>query len=334
MKNILTFLAISLVLNTTYAQRGYQPAYKFELGIQAGTAVFLGDLGGGSGVGTTFVKDADFKSIRPSVGLFAKWNLGAHFSARLDLNYLMLSGDDNLASDDFGNGFIPNDYGNNFNSDGKIDAAFYRFYRNLSFRSHVFEAAVIGEIIPYNFELGGGYADYSVLSPYALIGIGVFNFNPQALYDSTNSWIDLRPLATEGQGLVAGREPYSLTQIMIPIGFGLKWNNNDKWALSFEVNHRLTFTDYIDDVSTNYVDPTLFFDNMPRDQAIIAAHMARRSIEVDRYEDVLDGRITWPGQQRGNPKQNDSYFTATVKFHYFLDMGGFGGGRQYGCPVW
>jgi len=235
-------------------------------------------------VGTTFVKDADFKSIRPSVGLFAKWNLGAHFSARLDLNYLMLSGDDNLASDDFGNGFIPNDYGNNFNSDGKIDAAFYRFYRNLSFRSHVFEAAVIGEIIPYNFELGGGYADYSVLSPYALIGIGVFNFNPQAFYDSTNSWIDLKPLATEGQGLVAGREPYSLTQIMIPIGFGLKWN--------------------------------------------------KRSIEVDRYEDVLDGRITWPGQQRGNPKQNDSYFTATVKFHYFLDMGGFGGGRQYGCPVW
>jgi hypothetical protein len=327
MQKFFSTLVLTLGIGATIsAQNSYQPAYPLEVGVQLGTSMFLGDLGGQSGIGRPFIRDTDFKAIRPTLGIFGRWNLGAYFSARLDLNFLRLYGDDNLASvgtrGDF-SGEDPN------RGDG--DDAWFRYYRQLNFRTNVFEAAVVGEIIPYNFELGGGYQDYSVLSPYALVGIGIYNFKPQGL-TSDGAWVNLKPLKTEGQGLVDGRVPYKLTQLNVPIGFGLKWTYNDTWTMALEVNHRLTFTDYIDDVSTDYVDPQVFIDNMPIDQANMAIRMARRSVEVD--PGFINGEVSAPGEQRGDPKDNDSFYTINIRFSYLIDPASFGGGRRYGCPVW
>ncbi|EJF52468.1 hypothetical protein SapgrDRAFT_0725 [Saprospira grandis DSM 2844] len=300
------------------AQAGYQPPFPYEIGLQIGTSQFLGDLGGQSEIGRPFIRDTDLKAIRPLIGAFGRWNIGPYFSARADLNYLQLAGDDALAGDGFSG------------ETRSEDQAWYRYYRNLSFRSHVFEASIAGELIPYNFELGGGYQSYSVISPYGFIGVGIFHFNPQAQYDG--QWVDLQPLSTEGQGLVDGRTPYSLTQFNVPLGFGVKWNYNDQWALSFEVNHRLTFTDYIDDVSVDYVDPQVFYDNFAPEQAALSAAMARRSVEID--PGLVNGYVSAPGEQRGDPKDNDSYYTIALRFSYFFDANSLGGGRRYGCPVW
>lgn len=327
MLKIFSTLALTLCLiSVGKAQNGYQPAYPFEVGVQLGTAMFLGDLGGQSGIGRPFLRDTDFRSIRPSLGLFGRWNAGAYFSARLDLNFHMLYGDDNLASAGASGDFSGEDP-----TRGGGDDAWFRYYRQLNFRSRVFEASISGEIIPYNFELGGGYQDYSVLSPYGVIGVGIFNFRPQGLSDD-GAWVDLKPLKTEGQGLVDGRVPYNLTQLNIPLGLGLKWTYNDTWSMALEVNHRLTFTDYIDDVSTDYVDPQVFYDNMPIDQARLAERMARRSVEID--PGFINGVVSNPGEQRGDPKDNDSWYTITLRFSYLLDPASLGGGRRYGCPVW
>jgi hypothetical protein len=102
--------------------------------------------------------------------------------------------------------------------------------------------------------------------------------------------------------------------------------------MALEVNHRLTFTDYIDDVSTDYVDPQVFIDNMPIDQANMAIRMARRSVEVD--PGFINGEVSAPGEQRGDPKDNDSFYTINIRFSYLIDPASFGGGRRYGCPVW
>lgn len=307
----------------TWAQPGYAPQYPFEIGISAGTSMFLGDLGGQSGVGRPFLRDTDLKGIRPAFGIFARYNMGAHFSLRGDLSYLSLRGDDAWASK--GSSFSATDP-----TQGGGDDAWFRYYRNLSFRSRVFEATVSAEIIPYNFELGGGYQGYSVLSPYALLGVGVFNFRPQALYNGT--WTDLQPLSTEGQGLVSGRAPYSLTQLCVPVGFGVKWSYNDVWTLGLEVSHRMTFTDYIDDVSTYYVNPQVFYDNMSPDKAAMAAALASRSIEIDPGQ--VNSYVSAPNEQRGDAKDNDSYYTITIRASYFLPPGALGGGKRYGCPVW
>lgn len=329
-------LMISLCL-TGRAQQGYMPPYPFEVGVNIGTTMFLGDLGGESGIGVPFLRDTDFSTIRPAIGIFGRWNLGTYFSLRADLSYMSVNGDDKYAGKGAGE-YSPTDI-----TRGGSDAAWFRWYRNLNFRSTIFEASVAAELIPYNFELGGGYEGYSVLSPYGFVGVGFFTFNPQGLYKGT--WVDLKPLSTEGQGLVDGKEPYSLTQLNIPFGFGLKWNYNDQWALALEVNHRMTFTDYIDDVSTFYVNPKIFTDNMPPAQAEMATAMARRSVEIDEFS--INGAVSSPNEQRGDPKDNDSFYTITVRFSYYFDPGfgvvggpGFGGGgkggggRRYNCPVW
>ena len=319
-----TFLLLCLLATTavkSWGQAGYAPAYPFEVGIIAGTSVFMGDLGGNKGKGKSFLKDADLRSLRPNLGLFGRYNLGAHFALRADLSFMMLAGDDAWAN-------------NGFNADnsnrGGGDDAFFRYYRNLSFRSRVFEALVVGEIIAYNFELGGGYQGYSVLSPYAVVGIGVFNFKPQAYYDG--QWVDLQPLSTEGQGLISGRAKYKTTELCLPLGAGIRWSYNDVWSIGIEFTHRLTFTDYIDDVSTNYVNPQVFYDNFEPGKAALATALAQRSNEID--PSGVNRVISAPGEQRGDPKDNDSYFTTTIRVSYFLPPGAFGGGRSYGCPVW
>lgn len=320
-----TFILLCLLAATatkSFGQAGYAPTYPFEVGILAGTSVFLGDLGGGNGIGTPFVKDTDFKALRPNIGVFARYNLGAHFAVRGDISYLGLRGDDAWAGK------------KSFNAEnatqGDGNDAWFRYYRNLNFRSRVIEALVVGEVIAYNFELGGGYQGYSVLSPYAMVGVGVFNFRPQALYDG--QWVDLRPLATEGQGLIDGRAPYNTTQMCIPLGVGVRWSYNDVWTIGMEINHRLTFTDYIDDVSTSYVNPQIFTDNFDPAKAQMATALAQRSVEID--PGAINGHVSAIGEQRGDPKDNDSYYTITIRASYFLPPGALGGGKRYGCPVW
>lgn len=347
MQKLLTFWCLLLCGTTiVQAQNGYKPAYPFELGVQLGTSQFLGDLGGvgatamannewQKGVGVPFIIDTDIESVRPIAGVFARYSIGGHFAARLDLNYLQLAGDDKNAG-----------IGQFSATEKSTNAAWFRYYRNLSFRTHVFEANVAAEITPYNFELGNGYSEYSVISPYGFIGVGLFAFNPQAIYNG--AWVDLQPLSTEGQGLVEGRANYELVQFNIPMGFGVKWSYNDTWALAFEVGHRVTFTDYIDDVSTYYVDPDVFTQNFDAQTAQMATALARRSVEIDptgKYAYVTDARLapnkpnsTEPQNlQRGDRfGHNDGYYTVSIRFSYYIDVNSLrgSGGKRYGCPVW
>ena len=236
---------------------------------------------------------------------------------------MQLHGDDKFANNTGGfSGSTPREF--------IIDASWYRYYRNLNFKSDVFEMQLAAEIIPYNFELGGGYKNYSVISPYGFIGVGFFAFQPKGLYNG--SWVELKPLRTEGQGLVDGRAEYQLVQLNIPLGFGVKWMYNDTWALALEINHRMTFTDYIDDVSTFYVKDQSVFDQLGPGESIIANSMSRRSGEIDNGG--VNSIVTAPGAQRGDPQDNDSYYTVTVRFSFYLDTQNMGGSKRYGCPVW
>ena len=72
---------------------------------------------------------------------------------------------------------------------------------------------------------------------------------------------------------------------------------------------RKSFTDYIDDVSTEYIDPNLFDKYLTPENDIIA-----RNIHDKTYGIVTPGVNRYePGTQRGNPNQNDSYFSLLMK---------------------
>jgi hypothetical protein len=335
-KTFIIWCLVMLGTTAAFSQNGYRPAFPLEIGLQIGTSQFLGDLGGQPGVGKGFITDTDIESIKPTFGLFGRYNFGGHFALRVDMSYLQLDGDDKYSGSALG--FSPTDrpFTGGLGPEGQpeVEASWFRYYRNLSFRTHVFDMNIVAEIIPYNFELGGGYKNYSVLSPYGFIGIGFFAFNPEGLYNG--AWIELRELRTEGQGIVDGRAMYDLVQLNIPMGFGVKWTYNDAWSLALEINHRMTFTDYIDDVSTDYVEDESIWSVGPNamtpSNALLAQAMARRSGEIDR--DGINSAVTGPGVQRGDATDNDSYYTVTVRFSFYIDTDNMGGSKRYGCPVW
>jgi hypothetical protein len=196
---------------------------------------------------------------------------------------------------------------------GKIQAAdkWNREYlkpRNLSFTTSLQEAFVAAEIgLPI---LSGK------LIPYLYGGVSVFHFNPWT-YDKNNVKTYLKPLSTEGQGLsqYPDRKPYSLTQIALPFGGGIKYVFSDAFSLGIEMSQRKTFTDYLDDVSSDYVDPN-----------ILLAAKGAKAVELSYREDeVPNGRPFLPvaGEQRGTPSEMDWYYYTGLKLEIKLNsLGG------------
>ncbi|MBI3883637.1 MAG: hypothetical protein HY305_05345 [Sphingobacteriales bacterium] len=134
-----------------------------------------------------------------------------------------------------------------------------RYERNLSFRSPIREFAIIAEIYPLFLFTDWSSKDREPpkFSPYLLGGIGYFGFNPQAEYNGTR--VALQPLHTEGQGYAEypNRKPYKLHQVNFPLGFGFKYEVSPLVNIRAEMVYRVLKTDYLDDVSTRYIDPIL-----------------------------------------------------------------------------
>lgn len=288
-------------------KRHYVPRYPLEMGFSVGSSQFLGDLGGSSGLGQALWGDTDWESTRPMVSGHVRYNLGGHFSLRLNASYLFLSGNDRYT----GKGFSAT------HRQGNDQAGWFRYYRNLHFQSHCLELTQVVHYTPFNLKLSGSRYSHQKenrLAPYFLAGVGVLFFNPQAQLDG--QWVDLHPLHTEGQGWLDDRPTYQLTQLVIPVGFGIQWEHNHDYVFSLEIRHQITFTDYLDDVSTSYPSPSLFTEHLSPSQAAQAQALSRRSAEQDPSERY--GYITAPGEQRGDPNNNDAYYLFSFRIGFYL----------------
>ena len=155
-------------------------------------------------------------------------------------------------------------------------------------------------------------------SPYFFAGLAVFHYDPYAYLNRQKYY--LRPLSTEGQDITGypDRKNYSLNQLAIPFGGGVKFAVNENLRVGLEVGLRKIFTDYLDDVSKNYVDPADLFT-------------ARGPLAVDisyRGDEIVGGFPSYPQKtvQRGNPKNKDAYYLVGLHLTYRLGAGGNGGG--------
>ena len=278
----------------------YTPSYSqltagnyFEAGFTVGPMVFLGDLGGHYGIGTTFLKDYNMNATKLSFGIYATAHPSELVGIRLSANIGSVEGDDNYIA----------------NKGGEEVA---RLNRNLNFKSNILEANLMLELYPTVLFEDQPTEHTGRLRPYGLIGVGVFHFNPMGQYVDPNTsqttWVYLQPLHTEGEGFVANRPNYSLTQLNIPMGFGLKYYVSEKVNLGLEFLYRKTFTDYIDDVSTTFVDPAVLAANLPPGTATIAIAMSNKSPLQG-----TPGSGYNSGDKRGNPTQDDAYFTIGIK---------------------
>ncbi|MBS1938498.1 MAG: hypothetical protein JST98_11955 [Bacteroidetes bacterium] len=264
----------------------YWKTHRKEISVGIGVSNFLGELGGRNQIGSPFIWDLEISQTKPALSFGYRYYLAQRLAVRAAGTYGVLAGNDNLTKEEF------------------------RENRNLSFRSVLLEGQLCLEFQPFQEELGHVYDLRGVkgMAPtrtglYVFAGIGGFHFNPQTQFQGT--WVDLKPLHTEGQGLPGGPPEYELTQICIPMGIGLRRALNKTMTIGLELQYTKTFTDYIDDVSGSYYD-----------KKIIEEHYGP---EAAYLSDPSLGKIpgqTNTGQQRGYPEHNDGYLFLKAQLHY------------------
>jgi opacity protein-like surface antigen len=234
-------------------------AQRFHLGVFGGLAAYNGDL-----TDKIFPK----KVTNGAIGITGNYELTDNIMLRAGYTYSIVGGADR------------------FSEDPELRA------RNLAFETALSEFTLVGEYYLLNL-----YENR--FSPYAFAGLAVYHFNPYA-YNGNTQKIFLKPLSTEGQGLPGYPEktPYSLTQMAIPFGGGVKFAVTDNLHLGLEVGFRKLFTDYFDDVSTTYADP----NDLLVGRGQLAVDMSYRGDDV--------GNPVYPakGAGRGGPDYNDTYY--------------------------
>jgi hypothetical protein len=193
-------------------------------------------------------------------------------------------------------------------------------FRNLSFQSNIIEWNLVGE---YTFL----DMTRSSFSPFLFGGIAAFHFNPYA-FDSVGRKVFLKPLSTEGEGLpeYPNQKPYNLLQVAIPFGGGIKFRVSENVVLAYEIGFRKTFTDYLDDVSSYYVDKNILL----AEKGPQAVAMAFREGELK------GGNTTYPpsGTMRGSSKYKDMYYYTGIRVSIaLLNMkDGYYGRGRIDCP--
>jgi hypothetical protein len=256
---------------------------KKEIFFSIGATQFLGDLGGRDQIGTQkSLVDIDWNMTRMGIGAGYRFRFHPMWAWSTQLYAGMLRGDDANTNE------------------------IVRRSRNLHFRSPIVEWSNRIECIVYANERVGarykvqGLKGFRTSSEvvYLFTGISGIFFNPQMQINGT--WTNLQPLRTEGQGLVDGVDEYSRVTVAIPFGVGFKIGIGQYWRVGMEFIYNKTFTDYIDDVSTNYYDPNVLAAQIGPD----AAFASNPAIENHNW--------FAPGQQRGNPDDNDAYFFTNI----------------------
>jgi hypothetical protein len=194
----------------------------------------------------------------------------------------------------------------------------------MDFKSNMWELYAAMEFFPIQYFKRNDEEYNPRFRPYIFGGLGAFHFNPKGSLTDENgnvTWHELKPLSTEGQGFpeYPEKKPYKLTQMNIPFGTGFKYLVSEKMNIGLELIYRKTFTDYIDDVSTTYIDPNYFDVYLSAADAIIAKQISDKTNGivtpgVSRYD---------PGVQRGNPNNKDAYFSFVFKIGVKFGSGAY-----------
>ncbi len=254
-----------------------------EMGIFGGTSNYFGDL-----QPEMFPNN----SYAPVGGLLYKYFFNPRVGIRFGASYTELTAADSLS---------------------KIAS---NRLRNLNFTTNLFElhGGLELNLLPVDIFK-------RKFSPYIFGGVSVFHFNPYT-GDLNNEKIYLKPLSTEGQGLLAytDRKPYNLVNVAMPLGGGFKVMVGKKVLVSAEIGFRFTATDYLDDVSKSFVNMDTLFEAK-----------GQQSVDLSFRRKELEGwEKDYPnyGFKRGDTRSYDMYWFGGIGLTLYFDS--FGNLWPYG----
>jgi hypothetical protein len=267
---------------------------------------------------------SDITFTRPAFAIDFNYRIGPRIAIQSQYMWGTLKGSDSESAD-------PNDLSNGI----------YRYKRNVSFRNQINELSVVSIVDLFKNE--GNYISRVRWTPYGYVGVSGFLSNPQGQAPATDlhgvalpeagQWINLRPLGTEGQysnldptDANYGIKPYSKFQFAIPFGFGARIRINEVLDLSADIGYRLTFTDYLDDVSQNYVDLGVLNSELARAMSYRTGELNLGPANESSYEG-RDG-VTYttengygrehPDNKRGGKNERDIFLVTSVRISYII----------------
>ncbi len=276
MKNYLIFIFSILIGLTAYSQHANFNSqrnwslHKKELQIGFGATQFNGDLGGSVGVGRDYsLKDIDIQATGLAGWLGYRQRFHPFFATTTSLCVFQLKADDKWSEEPT------------------------RYARNLNFQSLCFEVQqrlefifAANEKFGSVFNLPGNYSQKNRSQQYYMFaGVGMLYFNPKTVYQGEK--VALRPLKTEGQA--TAYSPFTMT---IPVGLGFRMGVSKMWRVGLEMAYVKTFSDYVDDVSTIYANPS-----------DLGSQMA-----IDLSNPTSGNPAFAPGEKRGDSNQKDAYY--------------------------
>jgi hypothetical protein len=270
-----------------------------EAGISLGSTLFSGD------VNSRFA----FRETKPALGVLYKFYYLKYMAIKASFIYGGVKGSD--AQDE---SYNPREIRS------KI--------RNLSFKSNIWEIALSNE---FHFVKKGKVKKWS---PYILGGMGLVHFNPTA--ELNGKTYHLRDYHTEGQGLPGYKKEYKLTALTGIFGLGSRYMITPKFFLGIEFGYRFTNTDYMDDVSGNYADPSDLYNNYGITSVLLSDRSYEAYLDDPFYSDPSQAN-NFPvyydaqnnphiqgygaaGDKRGN-RNKDSYMIINLTASLMLGSG-------------
>ncbi len=192
--------------------------------------------------------------------------------------------------------------------DRDIDPELNTRSRGLSFVSNNIE---MGTTISLSlFSKNSRFIDRPRINPYVFGGVGLLYFDPRAevpKYAIVNGQSIPAPRAGEMVSLhqyqTERPNSYSQFAVVIPLGLGVKIKATNFLDITLEASNRITFTDYLDDVSGKEYSDINEFD-------------------FSKDEDITAWALSNPSgtesNTRGNPESDDYYLIVNLKLDFYI----------------
>jgi hypothetical protein len=304
MKKTVLFLMLALALNQNASAQ-----FKYDYGFRFGAANYLGDIGGKNLPRRDLIVDMHLPSTRWAAGVFVRKRKNKKLAFSSTFDYIRIQGTDQLST------YFP------------------RRARNLTFKNDMFELSARAEYtLYYDSDLSNqGYFNPD-MKIYVFGGVAGLFSNPKGLMNYyaakdynretgenlEGEWIPLRKYRTEGQG-----KAYSAATFAVPMGIGMYFTYMKKWRVGWEYSWRMTFTDYLDDLSGTIADPAVIKQNNPEDFPLLESYIYHSYDEnyigkkvgytfipaETNPDGILPANFSTKDSPRGNPLNNDNYMT-------------------------
>lgn len=327
MKKTITLLLALTAVTSIQAQRS------FEMGIASGVTNFFGDLGNERILQTTSARPGiaiTFRNFSGNTSLTG--NLYNPFSFEVRFSWHRIGYEESQPIGDR-KGFELRNYGRGigFRNDllGVSSHLTYTFYRNKRIPLHrqgmamfvfggagVFYGKPMADLFRgkidlnnrYYFWLDGTTRDMPEQSGYGNI------IEKDGTYET-----DLTKWSTEkGQdnGELSGRKKYKAVNLGFPMGFGFRMGVSKKITLSAEFGYYYFLTDFLDDVSNEYVT----FEDLNR---LYPNHPEKQKLALYISDPTGFGTNGYPGPAtsiRGNPSKSDAYSFVNLEMAYKFNL--------------